>query len=135
MTTRTLTLLVLLCVLLAPFAAKADTTIYINRSHGRPYWHHRHHHRPVHYPYWRAAPPVASFVYAPQPVVYETTIIRPARTVVEPVLSATQTTPNYVDTYGRTCREYQTTGFVAGSHGNMYGTACLQPDGTWRVVN
>ncbi|WP_339779295.1 RT0821/Lpp0805 family surface protein [uncultured Thalassospira sp.] len=33
------------------------------------------------------------------------------------------------------CREYQQTVVVAGEKQQAYGTACRQPDGTWKVVN
>jgi hypothetical protein len=33
------------------------------------------------------------------------------------------------------CREYQTTARINGVMQPTYGTACLQPDGTWRIVN
>jgi surface antigen len=33
------------------------------------------------------------------------------------------------------CREYQQTVVVGGRYQEGYGTACRQPDGSWRVVN
>jgi len=33
------------------------------------------------------------------------------------------------------CREFQTTIVVDGRPEKAHGTACLQPDGTWQVVN
>jgi surface antigen len=33
------------------------------------------------------------------------------------------------------CREYQQTIVVGGKYQESYGTACRQPDGSWRVVN
>jgi len=35
---------------------------------------------------------------------------------------------------GEYCREYQTTVNVGGEVQSAYGTACRQPDGSWRVV-
>jgi surface antigen len=32
------------------------------------------------------------------------------------------------------CREYRTTAIIAGKQQQMYGTACRQPDGTWKAV-
>lgn len=32
------------------------------------------------------------------------------------------------------CREYQTTAIIAGKTQNIYGTACRQADGSWRIV-
>lgn len=37
----------------------------------------------------------------------------------------------YRDEIGRYCREYQTVGMIGGRQQNLYGTACLQPDGSW----
>jgi surface antigen len=36
---------------------------------------------------------------------------------------------------GAYCREFQTTVFVGGEAQEGYGTACRQPDGSWRIVN
>ncbi len=36
---------------------------------------------------------------------------------------------------GAYCREYQTTITVGGQTEQAYGTACRQPDGSWKVVN
>ncbi|MGE0754996.1 MAG: glycine zipper 2TM domain-containing protein [Alphaproteobacteria bacterium] len=36
---------------------------------------------------------------------------------------------------GRYCREYQAVSTVAGRQQQTYGTACMQPDGSWQVVN
>ncbi len=35
---------------------------------------------------------------------------------------------------GEYCREYQTTVNVGGKTESAYGTACRQPDGSWRIV-
>jgi surface antigen len=32
------------------------------------------------------------------------------------------------------CREYETTGYIDGRKQTMYGTACRQPDGSWKTV-
>ena len=43
--------------------------------------------------------------------------------------------PTYVDAdEGTYCREYSQEIRIAGRIQESYGTACLQPDGTWRVV-
>lgn len=33
------------------------------------------------------------------------------------------------------CREYRTTADIAGKKQQMYGTACRQPDGSWKAVS
>lgn len=39
------------------------------------------------------------------------------------------------NTYGRYCREYQNRSTVGGRVQETYGTACMQPDGSWEIVN
>jgi surface antigen len=41
----------------------------------------------------------------------------------------------YKDSNGKYCREYQQNITVGGRTETAYGTACRQPDGTWKVVN
>ena len=36
---------------------------------------------------------------------------------------------------GQHCREFQHTVFIGGKAQKGYGTACLQPDGSWRLLN
>src|SRR5262245_59392300 len=36
---------------------------------------------------------------------------------------------------GQYCREYTQTVTIDGKKENSYGTACRQPDGSWRIVN
>jgi surface antigen len=43
--------------------------------------------------------------------------------------------PAYQDSSGQYCREYQQTVTVGGQQQDAYGTACRQPDGTWKIVN
>ena len=40
-----------------------------------------------------------------------------------------------MDNAGNYCREYQQTVQVGGKTEQAYGTACRQPDGTWKVAN
>jgi len=43
-------------------------------------------------------------------------------------------TRTYQTSQGQFCREYQQTVVVGGESQDAYGTACRQPDGSWRVV-
>lgn len=43
--------------------------------------------------------------------------------------------PAYENTQGQYCREYQQTVTIGGQPETAYGTACRQPDGTWKIVN
>ena len=38
-------------------------------------------------------------------------------------------------TDGRPCREFRQEVIISGNREEAYGTACLQPDGAWKVVN
>jgi surface antigen len=42
--------------------------------------------------------------------------------------------PNAGAQQGDNCREYQSTVTIDGRPQPTYGRACLQPDGTWRIV-
>lgn len=48
-----------------------------------------------------------------------------------------QVTPQrtYQDSRGTYCREFQQTVTVGGNTESAYGTACRQPDGTWKIVS
>lgn len=43
--------------------------------------------------------------------------------------------PSYENTEGQYCREYQQSVTIGGQVETAYGTACRQPDGTWKIVN
>ncbi len=139
-------LTVLLCVFVwgamtAPAFADTSFSFAVSSRDGGG-WdyapHHGHHHR-----HWRRQPPRTTFYMPPPPiyvapsrtVVYETTVVRPTTTIINSSLAVDQTSPSYYDASGRLCREYQSTGWVSGTRSAIYGTACLQPDGTWRVVD
>ncbi len=70
--------------------------------------------------YYAPPPPY----YAPPPVVYA-----PA-----PTLYATPASPPYVGSSGASCQQFQSFGLINGRRERIYGTACQQPDGSWRVV-
>jgi surface antigen len=44
-------------------------------------------------------------------------------------------TRTYQTSGGQYCREYQQTITISGERHQTYGTACRQPDGTWRIVS
>lgn len=64
---------------------------------------------------------------------------RPNQTVVwqSPDDVRYQVTPikTYEASPGRYCREYQTTATIGGRVRRAYGTACRQPDGSWKLIN
>lgn len=44
-------------------------------------------------------------------------------------------TKTYQRPSGQYCREYTTTADIAGKKQQMFGTACRQPDGTWKNIS
>jgi hypothetical protein len=71
-------------------------------------------------PYYYAPPPPA-YYGPPPPVVYAPS---PAYAPAPQIFAAPE----------QHCREYQSQSFVGGLPSTIYGTACLQPDGTWRII-
>ncbi|MES1989362.1 MAG: hypothetical protein V4441_00230 [Pseudomonadota bacterium] len=53
----------------------------------------------------------------------------------EQPLQAVPTSDVYQAQSGQYCREYQSQANIGGRMTYGYGTACQQPDGSWRVVN
>jgi surface antigen len=43
-------------------------------------------------------------------------------------------TKTYQEPNGQYCREYQTDVTVGGERQKAYGTACRQPDGSWKIM-
>jgi hypothetical protein len=98
-----------------------------------PYWGY-----PAPYPYYPAP------AYYPPPGYYPPAAA-PMPTVASAAPQATSTTttatptpkvtytkkPAFTNSAGQSCREYKTT----GSGHDVYGTACKQADGQWRVAN
>lgn len=69
---------------------------------------------------------------------------RPARVVYAPVPVAMQPDVVYINDSnsrrvqnddGRYCREYQSRVRVGGQIQQSYGTACMQPDGSWEIIS
>jgi surface antigen len=60
--------------------------------------------------------PAPRIVYLPSPETY--VILREGR-----------------DSQGHLCREFQRAGTIDGQPVQLYGVACLRPDGQWQIVN
>ena len=73
--------------------------------------------------------PPPFYVPPPPPVVY-VPVPQPAPAV--PL--ATRTSPTYLGPGGRYCRDFRMPGTVGGWPATLVGTACLDPDGQWRVI-
>ncbi len=106
--------------------ARGSVTVDIGIGGYYPAYGH-HHHR-----HYYAPPPVVMYP-APPVVVYEP----PPRVVYapSPYVAADPAGPMYRSGDGRQCREYQSTVMIGGRPQSSYGTACLQADGTWRIVD
>jgi hypothetical protein len=88
------------------------TVVSFNYSYG-PYY------RPYHHSYYRPT----RVVYAPQPV-----YVQPQVVYINDSNSRAVSSND-----GRYCREYQTISKVGGASRQTYGTACMQPDGSWEI--
>jgi hypothetical protein len=121
--------LALLASVLAFGSAPASADSFGFSFHSGPaYYHHPHYWHPH---YWRPGPRVVFL--APPPVVYGP----PPAVVYTPnaPLNAYPASQPYRTADGRYCREYQATVMVNGAPQQSFGTACLQPDGSWHIVN
>ena len=115
---------------------------HIEYWHGGHWVHGFHHGRdgwwwvvgPTWYFYPAPVYPYPDPYSVPPPVVQglAPTVVVPAApgTVV-----GTPTSPPYTAPNGQTCREYQSMADIGGQRQMVYGTACLQPDGSWRIVS
>lgn len=139
---RVVTTLVVAALLLSML----PTVTYAGGRHAR--FHHRHFHRfhggHAHHPGssvrlwiglnpflgsgWAPPPPV---VYGAPPVVYGAppVVVVPGGSV-QPQRSG----PLEQSTQRHYCREFQRDIIIDGKPERAYGTACLQPDGTWKIV-
>ncbi|ALJ36839.1 hypothetical protein D9623_16600 [Azospirillum brasilense] len=79
-------------------------------------------------------------VYVPPPPAFYPPVAYPPSAYVpvpQPVPAAplaTRTSPTYLGPGGRYCRDFQMPGVVGGRPATLVGTACLDPDGQWRVI-
>ena len=126
-----------LCVSLwiAPAAAGGGVGFTFGFSSAPAPYHSYYHPRPA--PYY-APPPVyyRGPVYAPPPVYVTPPPVYYAPPVyVEP--APIYAAPPYppAQTPRGNCREYQSTAIINGVAAPTFGTACQQPDGTWRLIN
>jgi hypothetical protein len=97
------------------------------------YHHHRRYYygpRTYYYPRYYYGPP--AYYYPPPVYYYESP--PPAQVIVVPAPApATAPAPNTAISQNH-CREYTTTMAINGQPQQVTGTACLQPDGTWRII-
>lgn len=102
-------------------------------GHYRPYPNHYHH------PYRGPRYDSRVIFYAPPPVYYppppRVVYAAPPVVYAPAPIDAVPASDPYRTSDGRYCREYQAQVMVGGVPQPSYGTACQQPDGSWRVVN
>jgi hypothetical protein len=80
------------------------------------------------------APPPVYYV-PPPPVAYPPPPYYAAPTTYAPVAAPPATyAPPAAAPAAQECREYQSTAVIDGQPQQTVGTACRQPDGTWRIV-
>ena len=127
-----------------PASADDDRKHRHHRNHGHWQGHHhkhhwhgdRHRHSSASIVFWSG--PAYRPYYPPPPVVYgppppPRVVYAPAPVVYAPQVAAVPTR-DFRDDEGRYCREYQRTAIIDGREQQIYGTACLMPDGAWRIV-
>ena len=115
-------------------SARAEVTTVITVGDGccwHPYPYHHGYYPGWGRPVYVVPPPV---VYAPPPAVYAAPPPVAYGAPASGMVNAAPASPVFVDGQGRACREYQTSVVIGGASRPAYGTACQQPDGTWRVV-
>jgi surface antigen len=74
------------------------------------------------------------YTYAPAPVYYPATYSYQPTYVAPPEPPPAPATYTYAGNNGSYCREFSQQVTVGGRVQESYGTACLQPDGSWRIV-
>lgn len=70
----------------------------------------------------------------PPPAIYPPMVYVPVPQPMPAAPVATRTSPTYLGPGGRYCRDFQMPGVVGGRPATLVGTACLDPDGQWRVI-
>ena len=118
-------LLALIALLIAaPDAAQARGGIGVTVYGGGgyyPYPYHPHYYYGPRYyyppPYYYYPPPPPAVIYVPPPA-------PPPATTTTSVPTASQAQ----------CREYESATTIDGRPQKVVGTACLQPDGSWRII-
>lgn len=132
--------------------AAADSFSFGYSSGHRGHYGDRHHYRPHRHgppprvvyhapprPYYHRPPP--RVIYSSPPVVYHRappTVIYadPPPVIYAPPVVANNLLPGGpLQPSGQYCREYQSSSVVGGRQVHSYGTACQQPDGSWRIIN
>ncbi len=119
--------------------APAEARVFVGVGFGFPIGFPGYYYPPYPYPYYYP-PPYPPPAYYPSPGPYPPPAppapgeYTPSTATQAPSITYTPRRP-WTDASGRQCREYQTTRDVQGRSTKVYGTACHDPDGQWRIVN
>lgn len=70
--------------------------------------------------------------YYPEPAYIPATMLPPEPYPYDYDRPVNYQQPNTGDRY---CREYTTNNYIGGRPARSYGTACMQPDGSWEIQN
>jgi hypothetical protein len=98
----------------AATSSPAEARTFVSVGFGFPLFPGPYYYPPAYYP--------APAYYYPPPVYPASVYVPPAAVTAAPTISW-----DY-------CREYQATQTIGGQPQNVVGTACRQPDGSWRIV-
>lgn len=112
--------------------------IYSGIGYGHVGYYHRQHYWPrgrsYYRPYYRSY--YAPVIVAPPPIIYAPPPVYSAPIYdYDAPVQATPTSNVYRAPNGQYCREYQATARVGSNLQNVYGTACQDANGTWRIIN
>jgi hypothetical protein len=110
-----------LAVLAMGLPAAAQARVFVGVGIGVPVYGPRYYY-PAYYP------PAPAYYYPPPAVVYAPPPVVVAPTPVAAPVAAPAAAPG-------NCRQYQGNATVDGANQPFYGTACLQSDGRWHIVN
>jgi len=117
---------------LAPTAAEAAG--FVGFSFGFPIGFPAYYPPPPPYPYYPPPYPPPPSGYQPPGSPPHPGSYTPPPSRQSPRISYTPR-PAWTDASGRQCREYKATRDIGGRARAVYGTACRDPDGQWRIVN
>jgi hypothetical protein len=107
-----------------------------HQKHHHQSWHGYHYGHGGHHARHRHGSSVRIVLWQPAPVyrAYPAPVYVPAPVAYEPIANAVPLR-NFQDASGRYCREYQRTADIGGVQQQIYGTACMMPDGSWQIVS
>lgn len=103
-----------------------------HHHHHHGWRHHHHHHRHGGVGVFLDFRPAPRYVYrsSPDVIVVERPVVIERRTLPPGSVLG----PEVADRSARHCREFRTTGRIAGKVEELWGVACRNPDGSWEFA-